>query len=116
MTEVEENAVSLAEWPLIEDTDIPINGNLALSELAKQVLDAEYITIFQSEFARNLFRMDDATLGDVKEGDFDIQKSLREAMESWFTNEKDSTPIKEFQILALGITCLHSFVQVNYIG
>ena len=57
----EESIVHDAEWSLIDDTEVRGEGNEAVTNLAKQVLNGEYITIFNSDFARRILRTDDTS-------------------------------------------------------
>src|SRR5277367_885727 len=116
MTEMEENAIHTAEWALIDDTEIEVNENDVVATLVKQVLDAEYIAIFKSDFAKRILRTDDTIDDKLIQDEFDIQTFLKDAAETWYTSEKSPTLVKDFQLLALGISCLHSFVQANYTG
>lgn len=116
MTEIGENIIHEAEWSLIEDTEINIKGNDLVTKLVKQVLDGEYVTIFSSDFARKILRTEESAVNEDNLANLDLQTFLKEAVELWFAGEKSSKSVKEFQILALGIACLHAFVQVNYTG
>src|SRR5271170_294649 len=116
MSENEENAIHEAEWSLIEDTEITGDGNDAVSTLAKQVLDAEYIAIFKSDLARRLLRTDDTTVAELTQDEVDIQTFSKDSTEAWYRADKSSALVKDFQILALGISCLRAFLQANFTG
>lgn len=115
MTGAEEKNVHEAEWSLIEDTDLSVDGESTVTALARKVLDGEYIDVFRTDFARSLLRTDDI-VPQVKEGEFNIKSFLEEFMENWFTNDTSAVSVKEFKILALGVAALHAFLQVNYTG
>ena len=116
MTEVDEKTIHELEWPLIEDTEIRVEPGNIVTKLAKEVLDAEYVTIFDSDFARRILRTEVTTVDESIHGEIYLQSFFENAVESWFSSEKSSKSVKEFQILALGIACLHAFLQVNYTG
>src|SRR5271170_8400274 len=116
MTEVDENTIHDAEWSLIEDTEIKGSDNGGVNQLAKQVLDTEYISIFNSEITRRILRIDDTTVDRISQVPVDIRKYLTEAIGAWYTSNTSSGYIKDFQILAVGVACLHAFVQANYTG
>src|SRR5271169_2683239 len=110
---MEPEDVQRVEWALIEDTDI-VQGGGYVTELGSKVLNGEYIDIFNSEFTREILRIDDDNL-QSGEDNLDVQKFLLDAVERWF-KAKNGLLEQEFQVLALGIACLHAFVQVNYTG
>jgi len=114
-TEAEETLINEAQWSLIEGTEVG-GGDSQVGKLAQQVLDGEYIAVFESDFARCLLRTDDATVQSFSEEELDLRDFLETAVKEWFESEKSSPSIKEFKILALGITALHAFLQVNYTG
>jgi tetratricopeptide (TPR) repeat protein len=114
-TELEENLTSQAEWALIEGTEV-IDGDSKVVQLAQQVLNGEYIAVFQSDFARSLLTTDDTTLEISSEDEIDIRDFLDTAVNKWFDSETSTPSRKEFKILTLGITALHAFLQVNYTG
>ena len=113
---MEENAVHTAELALIEDTQIDVDENNVVVTLAKQVLGAEYIAIFKSDFAKRILRTDDTIDDKSTQDEFNIQTFLKDAADTWYTSKKSPTLVNDFQMLALGIACLHSFVQANYTG
>ena len=105
-----------AEWSLIDDTDVRVEGDDVITDLAKQVLNGEYIAIFNSDFTRRILRTDETSDNVVGQGEINLQTFLSKAADSWFNSEESSESVKEFQILALGTACLHAFVQVNFTG
>ena len=116
MSTIGSKQVNDAEWSLIEDSDLTSDLSSVVGELGRQVLDADYIAIFKSQFARNLLRTDDDSLDEVNEVGFDIVEFLKDATDSWETAQGSSSPLSSFQILALGVAALHAFIQVNYTG
>lgn len=113
---MENEAIEDIEWALVEDTNLAGRGDDSIRRLASQILDGEYIAIFNSDFGRRLLRTDDTSFHENNQDEFNIQKFLNESAESWYTGEKSSTAVRDFQILALGIACLHAFVQTNFTG
>ena len=116
MASSEEDAIQKVEWALIEDAEIEDDDNNFIVTLAKQVLDGEYIAIFKSDFAKRILRTDETTVDELTDDGFDVKRFLENVTESWYTSDKSSTPVRDFQILALGIACLHAFLQANYTG
>ena len=112
---MEDEQISRAEWSLIEGYEIAVNES-PIYQLSRQVLNGEFIEIFESNFARNLLATEDTTLVSALENGIDIRDFLNRAAEKWFSEDASTRPIKEFKLLAVGITALHAFLQVNYTG
>lgn len=110
---MERPAVEKLEWALIEDQEIQ-EGKDELQKLAMQVLNGEYIDIFNSDFARAILRSDDEEIVDNVE--INLQKFLNDAVDAWVSSQGISATATDFCMLLLGIACLHSFLQLNYTG
>src|SRR5579862_5275990 len=111
---MEESAVEKLEWALIEDKEI--QGEDDLSMLARQLQAADHIEILKSDFATRILRTNDNQIENTDEDQLDPEKFIRESLEAWEFSQGIANEVREFQILALGIACLHSFVQLNYTG
>ena len=114
MTNDVESSVKAAEWALIEDGELLSEPENTIISVAKIVLEGEYISIFETDFAKQILRKGDPAAADIAK-DADLRIFLQQGIESWRENESQSCET-EFQLLAFGVACLHAFVQTNYTG
>jgi len=109
-------AIREAEWALIEDTDLPPDRDDEATTLARQLVDADYVTIFNSDFAKKILRTDKA-VDTIERGHKDLNEFWELNVEEFLKVDRaDEYPVKEFQLVALGVACLHAFLQANYTG